>query len=380
MSKVCGNQAAAANAAKCNKGNRGSDDSARKTADQTAHKVMNKMKNGNMHGAERTYANGVKAHGYHAMTKNMCEKFGSEFGQHVIQKLGQRGGFSQKQIDAAQGAFAEKFCDQAGARKNFREAGFLDDCKITQCERNYADRSLQQILNSAGRRDWCGTGHFPQPQPYYGGGAGGNHGAGQGYGTGLEQLMSGIMGSGCLNKGQQYGLNQSANGIDKILQDLMKWFQDEAIRGEEYRQNRRGGGYGGGHGAGSYGGGYGGSHGAGGYGGGYGAGGSYGASRSHGAGGCGGGYGGYGGGESFLVKLAMVLGKLIDQKMNEMIEEGEKIDQAQYQAQQSGQQAQISEMSAKLQANSQLVSILSQSLNTMITSIGQSSQTLAAGN
>ena len=72
-------------------------------------------------------------------------------------------------------------------------------------------------------------------------------------------------------------------------------------------------------------------------------------------------------GESRLVKLAKALGKLLDKKMDKIIEVGEKMDGAKKQG----------SLSAEMQALSQEMSMISNALNNMVKSIGEANTTLA---
>lgn len=72
-------------------------------------------------------------------------------------------------------------------------------------------------------------------------------------------------------------------------------------------------------------------------------------------------------GESRLMKLARAMGKLLDSKMDKMIEVGAKMDKAQKQG----------ELSAQMQALGQELSMISNALNNTIKSIGESNTTLA---
>lgn len=81
-----------------------------------------------------------------------------------------------------------------------------------------------------------------------------------------------------------------------------------------------------------------------------------------------------GGGESFLVRLAIAMGTAIDKKMDEMLEKAEAIDEAKGGG--SGE-SQITKMGAELTALSQEVSILTNALNTSLKSIGEAVSTLA---
>lgn len=73
------------------------------------------------------------------------------------------------------------------------------------------------------------------------------------------------------------------------------------------------------------------------------------------------------GSQSRLMKLAMVMGKLLDQKMDKMIDVGEKMDKASKQG----------ALSAQIQALGQELSMISNALNSTIKSIGESNTTLA---
>lgn len=72
-------------------------------------------------------------------------------------------------------------------------------------------------------------------------------------------------------------------------------------------------------------------------------------------------------GESRLVKLAKAMGKLLNKKMDKIIEVGEKMDGAKKQG----------SLSAEMQALSQEMSMISNALNNMIKSIGEANTTLA---
>jgi hypothetical protein len=72
-------------------------------------------------------------------------------------------------------------------------------------------------------------------------------------------------------------------------------------------------------------------------------------------------------GESRLVKLAKAMGKLLDSKMDKIIETGKKMDGAEKQG----------SLSAEMQALSQEMSMISNALNNMIKSIGEANTTLA---
>lgn len=80
------------------------------------------------------------------------------------------------------------------------------------------------------------------------------------------------------------------------------------------------------------------------------------------------------GGQSFLVRLALAMGSAIDNKMNEMLDKAEQIDDAKGGG--SGE-SQITKMGAELTALSQEVSILTNALNTSLKSIGEAASTLA---
>lgn len=77
------------------------------------------------------------------------------------------------------------------------------------------------------------------------------------------------------------------------------------------------------------------------------------------------------GGKSFLVKLALAMGKVIDAKMDRLVELGEKIDKAQ------ADKASTGSISAEMQAVGQEISMITQALNTVIKSVGESGSTLA---
>ncbi len=81
-------------------------------------------------------------------------------------------------------------------------------------------------------------------------------------------------------------------------------------------------------------------------------------------------------GESFLMALARVMGQAIDGKMDKLMSTAKSLDQAN----QSGDKSHVSEMSAKIQALSQEVSMLSNALNNSIKSLGEASTTLARKN
>lgn len=81
-----------------------------------------------------------------------------------------------------------------------------------------------------------------------------------------------------------------------------------------------------------------------------------------------------GGGQSFLVRLAIAMGTAIDKKMDDMLEKAEQIDEAKSGG--SGK-SEITKMGAELTALSQEVSILTNALNTSLKSIGESVSNLA---
>ncbi|QJU59891.1 hypothetical protein HL653_21000 [Sphingomonas sp. AP4-R1] len=78
-------------------------------------------------------------------------------------------------------------------------------------------------------------------------------------------------------------------------------------------------------------------------------------------------------GESFLMALARIMGQVIDDKMDQQMQAAQDLDQAN----QSGDKSHISEMSAKIQALGQEVSMLSNALNNSIKSLGEAATTLA---
>lgn len=84
-------------------------------------------------------------------------------------------------------------------------------------------------------------------------------------------------------------------------------------------------------------------------------------------------------GESFLVRLALALGKAIDAKMDEQLKIAGEIDDAKNAAEGGDKDAdsQITQQGAKLTALGQEITILSNALNTALKSIGESVSTLA---
>lgn len=78
-------------------------------------------------------------------------------------------------------------------------------------------------------------------------------------------------------------------------------------------------------------------------------------------------------GESFLMKLALAMGKTIDKKMDEMLKTAKEIDGAKS----AGDDSQITQLSAKMTALGQEVSIMTNALNTSLKSLGEASSTLA---
>jgi len=85
------------------------------------------------------------------------------------------------------------------------------------------------------------------------------------------------------------------------------------------------------------------------------------------------------GGESFLVRLALALGKAIDAKMDEQLKIAGEIDDAKNKAEggDKGADSNITQQGAKLTALGQEITILSNALNTALKSIGESVSTLA---
>ena len=85
------------------------------------------------------------------------------------------------------------------------------------------------------------------------------------------------------------------------------------------------------------------------------------------------------GGESFLVRLALALGKAIDAKMDEQLKIAGEIDDAKNAAEggDKGADSNITQQGAKLTALGQEITILSNALNTALKSIGESVSTLA---
>jgi len=79
-----------------------------------------------------------------------------------------------------------------------------------------------------------------------------------------------------------------------------------------------------------------------------------------------------GGGQSFLVQLALAMGKAIDHKMDDMLAKAKEIDDAK-----SSGKSDVTTKGAELTAMSQEVSILTNALNTSLKSIGEAVSTLA---
>ncbi len=77
-------------------------------------------------------------------------------------------------------------------------------------------------------------------------------------------------------------------------------------------------------------------------------------------------------GQSFLMKLAIAMGKAMDHKMDEMLDTSKQLDQAN----QSGDKSHTSELSGKIQALSQEIGMLSNALSNSIKSVGEASSTL----
>jgi hypothetical protein len=77
--------------------------------------------------------------------------------------------------------------------------------------------------------------------------------------------------------------------------------------------------------------------------------------------------GGVRGGESRLVALARALGKVMDGKMNEMIDIGNKIDKSD----------KTGELSAQMQALSQELALVASALNNTIKSVGEANTNMA---
>ncbi|GAA0480598.1 hypothetical protein GCM10009096_23330 [Parasphingorhabdus litoris] len=80
--------------------------------------------------------------------------------------------------------------------------------------------------------------------------------------------------------------------------------------------------------------------------------------------------GGISGGQSRLVRLALALGKVMDDKMDDMIDIGEKIDKTD----------KTGELSAQMQALSQELSLVANALNNAIKSIGEANANMARKN
>ncbi|PXA87663.1 hypothetical protein DMC25_12370 [Caulobacter sp. D4A] len=74
-----------------------------------------------------------------------------------------------------------------------------------------------------------------------------------------------------------------------------------------------------------------------------------------------------GGGESFLVKLAIALGTAVDNKMNDMLDIAKEIDNAKS----NKDESKVTEMSAKMTAYGQEANIMSNALNTSLKTIGE---------
>jgi hypothetical protein len=77
-------------------------------------------------------------------------------------------------------------------------------------------------------------------------------------------------------------------------------------------------------------------------------------------------------GESFLVKLAIALGSVVDSKMDKMVAKAGEIDKAG-----SGGKSQTAKLTAELSALGQEVNMISTALNNAIKSLGESASTLA---
>jgi hypothetical protein len=87
-------------------------------------------------------------------------------------------------------------------------------------------------------------------------------------------------------------------------------------------------------------------------------------------------------GGSFLQKLAIALGKIMDEKMNKMVELSEQISQQTSIAQGKGTGAdnaktKLGELNGQLAAVGQELNIISNALNTAVKSIGESQTTIA---
>ncbi|WP_144033557.1 hypothetical protein [Sphingomonas guangdongensis] len=79
-----------------------------------------------------------------------------------------------------------------------------------------------------------------------------------------------------------------------------------------------------------------------------------------------------GSGKGFLERIAVALGKMLDEKMNKVASLADQIGQ-----QGSANQSKLGELNGKMAAASQEVSILSQALNTTIKTIGEAQSTIA---
>lgn len=79
-----------------------------------------------------------------------------------------------------------------------------------------------------------------------------------------------------------------------------------------------------------------------------------------------------GGKKSFLVQLALAMGKVIDSKMERAVELGEKLD-----AEQSKDKPVTGSITAEMTAVGQEISLITQALNNVIKSIGEAGSTLA---
>lgn len=79
-----------------------------------------------------------------------------------------------------------------------------------------------------------------------------------------------------------------------------------------------------------------------------------------------------GAGDSFLVRLAVALGTVVDNKMNKMVDKAGEIDKAS-----GGDKSKTAKLSAEVSALGQEVSLISNALNTSIKSLGEAASTLA---
>lgn len=79
-----------------------------------------------------------------------------------------------------------------------------------------------------------------------------------------------------------------------------------------------------------------------------------------------------GGKKSFLVQLALAMGKVIDSKMERAVELGEKLD-----AEQSKDKPVTGSITAEMTAVGQEIGLITQALNNVIKSIGEAGSTLA---